>query len=454
MEAKNGSYITLYLRDYIFKYRISSMREVPLSVTDAAVSPSSVKRLSKVKVLTFASIGNSLELYDFSLYGIMLPFLAPLFFPAESPLMSLFIAWLSFAITFCIAPVGSIFWGWYGDKFGRVPMLRLSLITMAVPSLGIALLPTYDTIGLFAPAILIILRIMQGVSASGEIMGAKIFAMEALGARNHGLCSGIISCAGAFGVLLAMSMAYATSTHETIENFWRIPFFIGSCLFVVARLWRTYLAKAFTSQQRSTFEQPVHQELFAIITNQPYSSIIVFMLGALLGILTYSMHAFLNPFLVQQGVEATEVYQFSIYGLISTMAFAILTGIYLDNGKNLKHTNRVIITLIALLAFPLFILIQYGGLFTLLSYLILAGLLGMYACSAAVIMYRSFAPTIRCRGVMFNYAMGCAIFGGLTPLLLNIAVGFNPLLPGLIVSLAALSINIFLKWGLKHATLF
>lgn len=429
------------------------MREVPLSITDAIASSPSAKRLSKVKVLTFASVGNSLELYDFSLYGIMLPFLAPLFFPSENPVMSLFVAWLSFAITFCIAPLGSIFWGWYGDKFGRVSMLRLSLVTMAVPSLGIALLPTYETIGLFAPAILIILRIMQGVSASGEVMGAKIFAMEALGAKNYGLCSGIISCAGAFGVLLAMSMAYATSTYEDVENFWRIPFFLGSCLFIVARLWRTYLAKSLPTAQQSTFNQAAHQELLAIIARQPYSSLIVFMLGALLGVLTYSMHAFLNPFLAQQGIATTEVYQYSIYGLISTMVFATLTGIYLDNGKNLKQTNMLIIALITLLSFPLFITIQYGGLFSLLSYLILAGLLGMYACSSAVIMYRSFAPTIRCRGVMFNYAMGCAIFGGLTPLLLNIAAGLSPLLPGFIVSLAALNINIFLKWGFKHATL-
>lgn len=427
------------------------MGEVPLIVTAAAPLPA--KCLSKSKVLTFASVGHTLELYDFCLYGIMLPFLAPLFFPAENQLISLFIGWLSFAITFCIAPAGSIFWGWYGDKCGRVPMLRLSLIMMAIPSLGIALLPTYETIGWLAPIILIMLRIMQGISASGEVMGSKIFAMEALGVKNYGLCSGIISGAGALGVLLAMSMAYTTSINEDIENFWRVPFFIGSGLFIAARLWRTYLAKAFTSPKTSA-DKASSQGTFAVATQQPYNSLIVFMLGALLGILSYAMHAFLNPFLIQQGLATSEVYQFSICGLITTIVFAVITGKYLDHHNKLKQTNMAIITLIALLAFPLFILTQYGGLVTLMSYIGLAGLLGMYACASAVIMYRSFPPPTRCRGVMFNYAMGCAIFGGLTPLLLSLVAGLNPVLPGLIISLAALSTKVILKWGLKHATLF
>jgi MFS transporter, MHS family, proline/betaine transporter len=111
------------------------MRKVP-TLTERISS----SKLSKFKILSIASIGNCLELYDFTLYGIMLPFLAMRFFPTDSQTLSMFIGFVSFAISFIIAPIGSIFWGWYGDRFGRLLLLRTSMIIMAIPSLGIALI--------------------------------------------------------------------------------------------------------------------------------------------------------------------------------------------------------------------------------------------------------------------------------------------------------------------------
>jgi MHS family proline/betaine transporter-like MFS transporter len=409
-----------------------------------------MREVPKTKVLTFASIGNCLELYDFTLYGIMLPFLANRFFPAENHHISLLIGYLSFALTFLIAPIGSIFWGWYGDKFGRVAMLRLSLISMAIPSLGIALLPTYDIIGLCAPLLLIILRIIQGLSASGEVIGAKIFAMEILGKNNFGLCSGVISAAGAFGVLAAIAMAYAATQLSDYPDFWRLPFLIGSLLFLVARCLRQSIA-APVSQKTQDVKIG---DIASILAQHKRPSLVVFILGAMLGIFSYFLHAFINPFLIGQGFDSALIYRYSIYGLLSTAFFSLLTGKILDHYHKLVAFNYTILMLIAVSAFPLFALLLKGGKLMLLSYLLLNGLLGMYACASAIIMYRSFPVSSRCRGMMFNYAIGCALFGGITPIFLQGLSHIDLYLPGLILSSVALSCLLILRRGLGNASLF
>ena len=424
------------------------MRKVPKSISQI-----STPKFSKFKILSIASIGNCLELYDFTLYGIMLPFLAMKFFPTDSQILSMFIAFASFAISFIIAPLGAIFWGWYGDKFGRVLMLRSSMMIMAIPSLGIALLPDYQTIGIIAPLLFILLRIMQGISASGEVMGAKIFAMELLGSKSYGTCSGVISSAGALGVLLAMGMGYIVATNAEITYLWRLPFLIGSLLFVIAYLIRANYTRSMHNDQNNNFAKV--SGLFEIIKQHNYPSLIVFILGAMLGILSYTMHAFINPFLIHQGFNMGMVYQFSICGLVATMITALFTGLYMDKITTPLFTvvkANIFWTSIMTLLF--YIILLQGGYFTLFGYIALGGILGIYACISAVLMYRLFLPDIRCRGILFSYAMGCAIFGGLTPLLLTVIGNIHPVLPGIIVSISGIIILIIFNKSIKHVNLY
>lgn len=411
-------------------------------------------KFSKLQTLIIASIGNCLELYDFTLYGVMLPFLAMRFFPTDSQVLSMFIAFISFAITFIIAPLGAIFWGWYGDRFGRFMMLRYSMVVMAIPSLAIALLPDYQAIGIFAPFLLIMLRIMQGISASGEIMGAKIFAMELLGAKYYGTCSGVISSAGAFGVLMAMSMGYVVALNDELAHFWRLPFFIGSLLFVIAYFIRANYSKTLQNYSHSEDTYTKLSELFMIITKNNHASLIVFILGAMLGILSYMMHAFINPHLIQQGFNSEMVYRFSVLGLIATMISAFLTGIYMDKYRPslflLVKSNILWISILM----PLFyILLHQGEYSTFISYIVMESMLGVYACTSAVLMYRLFLPAIRCRGILFNYAAGCAIFGGLTPLTLATIGNVFPALPGFVVSGCGLIIFVIFKRSIKHVSM-
>jgi MFS family permease len=409
----------------------------------------------KYKILTLTSLGHIMELYDFILYGVMLSFLAKAFLPDHDPNFSMFLASLSFAITFLITPIGSIFWGWYGDKFGRISMLNISMILMAIPSISIALLPTYKTIGILAPIILIFLRIMQGISASGEIIGAKIFAMEAIGDASHGLSSGIITAAGAIGILLAMYMGYLTST-SSLEYFWRIPFILGSVLFIFATMIRKNLSAQMKIHHDKLPNKEENQSISAIIDitkNNPHASLIVFVLGAMLGILSYTLHVFINPFLIKLGFDAAVVFKHSLIGYSATIVGAILAGIYVDKYCNINElflrSLKGIVLAVTLLFLPLFLLILLGSYCSIIGFFVLDFLLGSYATISAIMMYKAFPKDVRCRGVLMNYAFGCGVFGGITPLILGILGDINIYLPAFAVTICFFVIYFVLKWSLR-----
>jgi MFS transporter, MHS family, proline/betaine transporter len=415
------------------------MREVPVIKTQEA----EISFSKKSKILFFASIGNALELYDYTLYAVMIPFLAPLFFPSENASMSLIFGYISFAIAFIFAPIGSIFWGWYGDRFGRIGMLKSSMIMMAIPSLAIAMLPTFETIGWFAPIILILLRVVQGVSASGEIKGSKIFAMEHLGFKYYGISSGIVSAAGGIGVMFAMIMAYLTTQYSDIEYFWRIPFLIGSCLYIVGVIMRSMLTETKEFKQSAKDQRPI-SDLKNILIDNLSATKIAFMLGGLLGVFSYMMHAFMPPFLGSLGFEKAVAYKLSIIALISTAVFSVITGYY--SKKNFADWTLKSIWLIAISTPIYFLMIPINELLSIAAYIGLGANLGIFACMCSIVMFCVFPTQVRCRGVLFNYALGVGLCGGFTPLILKLLSGFSMLLPAIAVSLfAILTLCVFRK---------
>lgn len=394
---------------------------------------------SRNRLFAFAAVGHGLELYDHTIYGAMIPFLASRFFPADDPFTSLFLAFLSFTLAFIISPMGSLFWGWYSDKFGRLPMLRSTMLIMALPALGIAMLPTYDTIGWWAPVCLVLFRMMQTMSASGEIIGARIFVMESFDQNQNGLASGLTTAIGAVGVLLAMGMGYLCTCFQEWDNVWRVPFLLGSGLFIAGQLIRNRLAETSLVLENEpplvAQFSPNIKETFTIVKQHPASSWIVFSLGALLGIMSYTLHAFMNPYLIYHDFSKTAVYQYSIIGLVCTMVFAILSGYCADQSRRVQRLLLAVMVAYSVSCVPLFGMISMGGWHTLIAYATLAGLLGAYVCLSGVVMYRAFLPPIRCRGILFNYALGCATFGSLTPLTLNTLSQCHPDLPGVALAI-------------------
>jgi MFS family permease len=408
----------------------------------------------KTKILLFASIGNFLELYDYTLYAVLLFVISPEFFPSNSNSTSLLFGMLSFAITMLICPLSAWFWGWFGDRYGRLPMLKQSIMLMAIPSLLISFLPNYKEIGILAPVLLILCRILQSISASGEVMGGKIFAMEHLGKRNFGNVAGLTSLGGSLGVGLAMGMGLLISKTGIS---WRLPFFMGGSLAIVGLMIRRKLSESpeFISLLKNISENNNKEAgITSIIKQYKTEVIIAISLGSLLGVLSYTISGFLSPYLISLGFNKETAYSAGLTGLFICAITSFLTGKFIDKIRNVRkimNINMILCIFTFPISFSLLLLSAHGYTILMLyiAYIILGGILGINATCCSVILYQLFTPENRCRGVMICYALGIAVFGGFSPLILQLLNNVNHMLPAGALTITTIIIYFIYKKNME-----
>jgi MHS family proline/betaine transporter-like MFS transporter len=183
------------------------------------------------KVMISGMLGNGLEWYDYALYGHMSIIFAKLFFPVGDSSLSLILTYITFALGFVSRPLGAILFGRIGDKYGRKKALTLSMILMAVPTGCIGLLPTYDMIGVFAPILLITIRLLQGLSLGGAYSGSISYVVEHAPATQRSTVGSVIKVSLIIGFLCGSLVSSLIATVLSPEDFyswgWRLPFFVG-----------------------------------------------------------------------------------------------------------------------------------------------------------------------------------------------------------------------------------
>ncbi len=210
------------------------------------------------KAVTAAVIGNVLEWYDFSVYAFVALTLAKKFFPAGNEVSSLLATFAAFGIGFVARPLGGILIGRFGDTRGRKAALVLTIMLMAVGTTVIGLIPAYDSIGMLAPALLVIARLMQGFSAGGEWGGSTTFIVEWSPEGRRGYYGSYQQASVATGLLLGSAVAAVISTALTPEAMdawgWRVPFLLGAILGPVGMYLRRNIDE--TPAYRNLSERP------------------------------------------------------------------------------------------------------------------------------------------------------------------------------------------------------
>ena len=183
------------------------------------------------KVIAAGMIGNVLEWYDFAIYGYFASAIGRQFFPHEDPVAQLLSAFGVFALGYLMRPVGGALVGHIGDRFGRRGALTFSVTAMAIPTFLIGVLPGYSTLGLLAPALLILLRMVQGLSVGGEYTSSMVFLVEHAPEGRRGLMGALAASGAGVGTLLgsAMGAGFAASMSASALEVWgwRIPFLLG-----------------------------------------------------------------------------------------------------------------------------------------------------------------------------------------------------------------------------------
>src|SRR5271170_1735317 len=190
-----------------------------------------VTRLNKTRAIVATSIGNMLEWYDFSVYALFAGYIAGNFFPAgEDPTAKLLKTFLVFGLGFVVRPLGAVLIGNYGDRAGRKAALTLTILLMAAGTGVIAFAPTYAAIGMGAPLLLLLGRVLQGFSAGGEVGGATAYLLESADAEQRGRVASWLEAsmgmANILGSLAAFGVTSSLSTPQVQAWGWRIPFVV------------------------------------------------------------------------------------------------------------------------------------------------------------------------------------------------------------------------------------
>jgi MHS family proline/betaine transporter-like MFS transporter len=215
------------------------------SIGDLAPTADASRSGGSVRQIAAGTIGNVLELYDFAVYGYLAHVIAENFFPAEDEIAGLLAAFAVFAVGYLMRPIGGILIGHIGDRHSRKLALILSVGGMAVPTVLIGLLPTYATIGIAAPILLVLLRVAQGLSVGGEYVGSMVFLVESAPENRRGLYGAFCAAGAVCGILVGSTVAavlQAVFDPAEVEAWaWRLPFLAGGLLALVGFLLRRTL---------------------------------------------------------------------------------------------------------------------------------------------------------------------------------------------------------------------
>jgi MFS family permease len=209
-----------------------------LATTTTAVRTSTRPTYGLPFVISASSAGTVIEWYDFYLYATLTPFLAPLFFPSSNPTAVLLSGFAAYAAGFLVRPFGAVIFGALGDIIGRKYTFLVTITTMGIATVLVGLLPTHDQIGIFAPILLVILRLAQGLALGGEYGGAAIYVAEHAPDNKRGLYTSWIQTTATVGFFLALAVILIFRVNMNAAEFasvgWRYPFIIGAALLAVA----------------------------------------------------------------------------------------------------------------------------------------------------------------------------------------------------------------------------
>ena len=373
------------------------------------------------KVVVSGMIGNGLEWYDYALYGQMAVVLSVLFFPAGDKAAALLATFGIFAVGFIVRPLGAILFGYIGDKYGRKKSLVIAILMMAIPTGCIGLLPTYESIGILAPILLTVIRVLQGLSLGGEFSGSIIYIVEHAPPHRKGIAGSASLASLIIGFLMGslVSLFFVTALSE--EDFmswgWRVPFLFGVVIGLVGLYIRTHCdespaykeakAQGVISKQplKDVFSQhkkPMLQGFLAYLTvTVPFYLLSVYMISYMQTELQMSKA---DALLVNALAMATQ--------LITILVAAQLSDIY---GRKKIMLTAAILMLVCML--PIFLMMETKGFYEVLGAQVLLSLiLGFYLGPVAAFLVELFPTSIRYTGMSLSYNFSAAFFGGTVPI--------------------------------------
>jgi len=398
------------------------------------------------RAIVGASVGNLVEWFDFAVYGYLAATLGAIFFPSDDPTISLLASFAVFGVAFFARPLGGFFFGPLGDRIGRQSTLVAVIILMSFATFAIGFLPGYEAIGIWAPILLVFLRLVQGFSTGGEFGGASAFLAEYSPDERRGFLVSWIEFSAVGGFFLgAASVLLLTAAigEDALGSWgWRIPFLLAGPLgliglYIRLRLGDTPEFRALEQAgevSRSPFRETLTQNWKPIL--QVVGLVIIQNAGFYI-VLTYMPTYFSE----ELGFDTTSSSLSTVLTLIVAMALIPPLGALSDRVGR-KPLLAASCVGFALLSYPLFLLMNQGNLFAAgLAHVALGILLAIFLSTTIAALTELFPTRVRYGGFSIGYNISVAIFGGAAPFFATwlISATGNPLSPAFYLIAAAVA---------------
>ncbi|RFU44067.1 MFS transporter [Paraburkholderia sp. DHOC27] len=417
------------------------------ALTARALGPSDYKTLS------LAALGGALEFYDFVIFVFFAPAIGQLFFPQSIP------DWLRqlqtfgiFAAGYLARPLGGIVMAHFGDLLGRKRMFTLSVLMMSVPTLLMGLLPTYASIGLLAPVLLLIMRLLQGAAVGGEVPGAWVFVSEHVPPRHIGYACGTLTAGLTAGILLGSLVASGVNRHFAAADIaayaWRLPFLLGGVFGLISVYLRRWLHETpvFAElKQRKTLAAEI--PLKAVLRDHGravvVSMLLTWMLSAAIVVVIL-----MTPTLLQKQFHIPAATALLANGL-ATLCLSIGCVVAGSIAGRFGARRTLFFGGIAL-AVSYYVMFQQVA-FDPSKLLPLYALTGFLVGTIGVVpfvMVKAFPAVVRFSGISFSYNVAYAVFGGLTPIVVSLMLKWGAQAPALyvgVVCLIGMGTAVFIK---------
>lgn len=399
------------------------------------------------KVVVAGISGNVLEWYDFAVYGYFAPIIAEKFFPSSSPIASLLAAYGAFAAGFLMRPLGGFLLGHLGDRLGRRKTLILSVLLMAGPTFVIGVMPDHADIGAAAAALMVVMRMLQGLAVGGEYTTSVIYLVEQAPPDRRGYY-GSWSLFGAIGgILLGSAMGafihtvWAAEVHEWA---WRLPFIVGLAVGLIGFLLRRGLPESLADDDRADHSWP----LAAAVRQEGPTMLKVAGISVVNAVGFYMIFIYITVFLERQvGLSPATALDINTVSMV-VMLVAIPVFAHLSDRYGRKPMLAGAAFGLMMLSYPLLWIMHHPDpMLILLGQVCFSFLVGCYLAVQPTAMAEMFPSGVRCSGMAVAYNLTLGIVGGTTPMVCTYLIektGDDLFIAWYLTAAAAISLSVVL----------
>ncbi|WBF47600.1 MFS transporter [Serratia rubidaea] len=417
----------------------SNTTPAPQNHADAVPDVTIIDKSLVKRAVAAASLGNAMEWFDFGIYGYLAVTLGMVFFPEISPGAQLLSTYAAFAVAFLIRPLGGMFFGPLGDRIGRKRVLALTMIMMALGTFAIGLIPSYASIGLWAPVLLIVARGVQGFSTGGEYGGAATFIAEYAPDRKRGRLGSWLEVGTLLGLIFSAALVTAMTLllgNEAMREWgWRVPFLIGGPLGLIGVWLRLRLEEtpAFAKHMENSAPPPgMRQQWREIVTHHLRAFLLCIGMVFILNLADYMLLTWMPGYLnVVLGLSELAGLTIVVAAMLCMMVVLPFMGALSDKiGRKPLWTIGCVGFL--LLTLPCFYALGSQNLaLTFIGMLVMGLLLTCFLSTVASTLPALFPTAVRYGGLAIAYNLSTSLFGGTAPLLSAwlVNVTGNPLAP-------------------------